>query len=355
MPDVTRLTLADILAASAGYVGFVAILFVGSLLLPGPVREGALRPDGTRQRYKLNGLALFVATLVLAAVAQLHGWSLAVILHVLPALALAANVFAFSAAFLLLGRSPQRHRLRDYLLGSQRDPTLLGIDLKLFSYRPSLIGLMLINLSTAAAELAERGHLSLAMALYQALFLVYIANYFQFERGMLFTWDITEERFGLMLIWGDYVLVPFFYCLPGLWLLFHPHDLAPTAALGVAALFCAGFWLFRGANQQKHRFRQNPDALIWGRRAETLGGRLLVSGFWGIGRKLNYTGEICIYTAFAMTAGFSSPVPYLVALWLGTLLVHRAWRDDKRCRAKYGTLWEAYCRRVRFRMVPFIY
>jgi delta14-sterol reductase len=123
----------------------------------------------------------------------------------------------------------------------------------------------------------------------------------------------------------------------------------------VAALFGGGFWLFRGANQQKHRFRQDPGALIWGKPAETLGGRLLISGFWGIGRKLNYTGEICIYLALAMTAGFSSAVPYLVALWLGTLLVHRAWRDDKRCRAKYGQLWEGYCSRVRFRMVPFIY
>ena len=50
MPDAAHLSLAEILSASAGYAGFVAILFVGSLLLPGPVREGALRPDGTRQR-----------------------------------------------------------------------------------------------------------------------------------------------------------------------------------------------------------------------------------------------------------------------------------------------------------------
>jgi hypothetical protein len=32
--------------------------------------------------------------------------------------------------------------------------------------------------------------------------------------------------------------------------------------------------------------------VIWGKPAETLGGRLLVSGFRGIGRKLNHTGEI---------------------------------------------------------------
>src|SRR5262249_24517846 len=232
---------------------------------------------------------------------------------------------------------------------------LLGVDLKLFSYRPSLIGLALVNLSLAAAEYQAQGGLSLDMALYQVLFLVYVANYLQFEQGILFTWDMIEERFGWMLVWGDYVLVPFFYCLPGLWLLGHPHELGPTAAVILILLFGLGFWLFRGANEQKHRFRRDPDALIWGKPAETLGGRLLVSGFWGIGRKLNYTGELCIYVALAMTAGFASPVPYLVALWLAALLVHRAWRDEQRCRAKYGELWAAYCPRARLPLVAVVY
>ena len=33
MPDAARMSLAEILPASVGYAGFVAILFVGSLLL----------------------------------------------------------------------------------------------------------------------------------------------------------------------------------------------------------------------------------------------------------------------------------------------------------------------------------
>jgi delta14-sterol reductase len=48
-------------------------------------------------------------------------------------------------------------------------------------------------------------------------------------------------------------------------------------------------------------------------------------------------------------------VPYLLPLWLTVLLSHRAWRDEKRCRVKYGELWAAYCRRARFRMIPFLY
>ena len=42
-------------------------------------------------------------------------------------------------------------------------------------------------------------------------------------------------------------------------------------------------------------------------------------------------------------------------LWLMVLFPHRAWRDDQRCRAKYGALWQDYCRRVPYRIIPWIY
>ena len=94
---------------------------------------------------------------------------------------------------------------------------------------------------------------------------------------------------------------------------------------------------------------------IWGRRAEALGDRLLISGFWGIGRKLNYTGELCLYIAWTALAGWASPLAWLLPLWLAALLVHGAARDVRRCRAKYGALWDEYCRAALFRMVPFLY
>ena len=172
---------------------------------------------------------------------------------------------------------------------------------------------------------------------------------------MLHTWDIIEERFGGMLIWGDYVLVPFFYSIGGWYLVDQMEPLSATAATGLVILYLLGFWMFRGANQQKHSFKRNPGVKIWGRPAETIGGRLLISGFWGIGRKLNYAGELCLYVSWTLLCGFDSWLPYLLPLWLGGLFVHRAWRDEKRCRARYGGLWDEYCRRARFRMIPYLY
>ena len=55
---------------------------------------------------------------------------------------------------------------------------------------------------------------------------------------------------------------------------------------------------------------------VWGAPPRLLGGRLLVSGWWGLGRKINYTGELMVYFAIAATAGTGSIVPFLVPIWL---------------------------------------
>ncbi len=356
----SALSGGTLLEAAAMALGFIVLLFAASLVLPGR-RVTGLDADGNERVYKLNGLALFLTILIAAGLAQGFGWFSLSVLHThLLSLFVAANGFAFAFSGWLYWRAARaRHAppgfWRGYFQGVDAGPVWFGLDLKLFSYLPSLIGLALFNASFAVVQYETYGELTLAMMLYQAFTFVYVLNYFQFEHGMIHTWDIVRERFGWMLVWGDYVLVPFFYCLPGWWLVHAPEPLSPAAAAALVLLFAFGFWLFRGANQQKHRFKRNPDITIWGRPARTLDGRLLISGFWGIGRHLNYTGEICIYLAFAFTTGFASWVPYLLPAWLVGLLWHRSIRDERRCRAKYGELWERYTQRARFSMLPYIH
>jgi Delta14-sterol reductase len=350
-----RPTPLSVSVAALGIAGFIVALFLLSLALPGPVRARAGGSVGSRDR--LSGLLVMGLVLSTALAVQLTSPRLALLTRHFWSLIIAANGLAWAGALLLFltHSTPGRRRAADFFFGIVRHPVLCGLDLKMFSYRPSLLGLLVMNLAFAAEQWRRTGRLTLAMAFYQAFTLLYIANYFQFERGMRFTWDIIEERFGWTLVWGDYGFVPFFYCLPAMYVVGRTAPLPLRAALPFAALYAFGFWLFRGANGQKHRFKETPDAPIWGHPPRAIGGRLLASGFWGIGRKLNYTGELLMYLAWTLLAGFQSWVPYLLPLWLLGLLVQRAARDDRRCRAKYGALWEEYCRHARFRMFPFVY
>jgi len=351
-------TLLSVGRATAGYASFIVALFILSMLLPGPARAaGSAPPAASRRQDRWSGLVLFGSSVIGAIAAEFAVGGLAALARHYWSLLVAANLLALAAsvALFVATSTGKRRQIGDFFFGNARNPALCGLDLKLFSYRPSLIGLALLNLSVAALQWRTTGRITLAMALYQIFTLLYVANYFHFERGMRFTWDIIEERFGWSLVWGDYVLVPAFYCLPGLYVLLRPDALPIAAVPPIAAAYTFGFWLFRGANQQKHRFKEMPTAPIWGRPANTVGGRLLVSGFWGIGRKLNYTGEFLMYLNWTLLAGFHSWIPYCVPVWLLGLLAHRAARDDRRCRAKYGELWDEYCRHARFRMFPFLY
>lgn len=361
--DPGNLLLGAVLA-----LGFVLYLFVGSLIVPGVVQQGVELRDGSRISYKLNGLALFLVTVAIAAVGTWLGFVDLAILHEhFWGLFVAANVLsiAMTAQLYFSGRG-KKDAVREGLVsdlwyGVELNPAwrLLpgtpSVDAKMFSYRPSLMGLALLNMSFAAVQYAKHGELSQAMILYQAFTFVYVFNYFQFEYGMLYTWDIVAERFGFMLVWGDYAFVPFAYSIAGWYLVDRTEPLPTWALVGLPLTFVLGLWIFRGSNQQKDEFKRDPQVKIWGKPAETIGGKILVSGFWGIGRKLNYTGEILVYWSFVLLVGDASFVPYLLPTWLICLLVHRAWRDDKKCREKYGPLWEAYCKRATFKMIPFVY
>ena len=366
--ELAPVSFGSLAVAAAIYCAFFFALLGASMVLPGPVVEGFPAPDGTRKRYTMNGLALWVAThIVLGMGVMVLGWSLSHLIRNFWSYFVVVNVFSV-AWMAVLYRSGQRRRtakprgtglqglVADLWYGVELNPTWRGVDLKVFAYQPSLIGLSILNVAFAAAQWEQQGSLSPQMIAYQAFWWLYLTTHYLQEVGVLSMWDVIAEEFGFMLVWGDLVLVPFFYCIAGWWLLDDPRGpIGAGAFVGLFAMFGLGLWIFRGANAQKDRFKRDPNAKIWGRPAETVGGRLLVSGWWGIGRKINYTGEIMLYTAIALCTGLRSVVPFLLPLWLCVLLSHRAWRDEKRCRAKYGELWDQYCARAKFRMLPFIY
>jgi protein-S-isoprenylcysteine O-methyltransferase Ste14 len=357
------------LTAVALYGGWFLFQALLQVYAPGRWVKGAELDDGTRLDYKLNGWSSWWITLAVVAALVYSG--------ALPATALydnfgplltVVNLFAFALALYLYahgkrhphGEKLSGHFFYDYFIGTALNPRRGKFDWKLFcEARPGLILWVLIDLSIAAKQYALLGAVTTPLLLVCAFQFFYILDYYYHEEAILSTWDIRHERFGWMLVWGDLLWVPFTYTLQALYLLHHPYELPLWATLALVTLNFVGYTIFRGANIQKHDFRKHPDRPIGGRPPEAIrtarGPLLLVSGWWGMARHINYFGDLLMALTWCLCTGFGHLLPYFYIIYFTTLLVHRERRDNAFCLQKYGADWQEYQRRVPWRIVPYLY
>jgi protein-S-isoprenylcysteine O-methyltransferase Ste14 len=238
-----------------------------------------------------------------------------------------------------------------------------------------MIAWALLNLSFACAQARDSppgtGFLGLgvsnAMLLVNAFELWYVADALLNEGAILTTMDITTDGFGFMLSFGDLAWVPFTFATQARFLAesagsLEAQELSTWALVGVLGVQLGGYAIFRGANGQKNAFRRNPaaPAVSHLRSMPTARGtRLLVSGWWGLARHVNYLGDWIMGLAWCLPTGLfglSSVVPYFYAIYFASLLAHRERRDDAACLAKYGAAdWGRYCALVPWRIVPWVY
>lgn len=367
--DLVRRVPLPTVRSVAIFTGWM--LFQGLLQIYGPGKwvEGTELRDGTRLKYKMNGVFAWWGTWAVLLVLMLGGWfDLASLYDDFGPLLTTVNLFTYPFCLFLyvlgkLSDKPERisgNAFYDYFLGNALNPRVGNFDFKLFcEARPGLIAWVVIDVALAFKQHQLHGHISTPMLLVCLFHFWYIADYYHHEDAILTTWDIRHENFGWMLCWGDLVWVPFTYTLQAFYLLVHTHDLPWYATLAIAALNFTGYYIFRSVNIQKHRFRMDPSRPIWGRtptyirtKRNTL---LLTSGWWGIARHLNYFGDLIMGLAWCLPCGFKHPLPYFYIAYFTILLVHRERRDHAMCMERYGEDWETYCKQVRWRIIPGIY
>jgi delta14-sterol reductase len=350
-----------------GWLAFQALLDV---VLPGRTGHGLKLADGTQLAYCLNGLLSLVVTLAVAGGLLVGGVVRAsdVVAQMGPLLTTGILLAYLLGAFLYgYGFTSKRVERRDgnvvydYFMGSALNPRFgHRFDLKMFC--ESKIGMttwIVITLLFAAAQWEREGSISTAMALVCLFQLAYVIDFYVFEEAMLSTWDINYENYGFMLAFAFVVWMPFTFSLQAQYLAYHRPALPIWVVVGLVALNFAGYFLFRTANLQKHRFRTQPGARIWGKEATFLetrrGTRLLTSGWWGMARHVNYLGDLTMALAWCLPCGFAHITPYFYFLYFAPLLIHRERRDHHSCQQKYGADWDRYCARVPYRIVPGIY
>jgi delta14-sterol reductase len=234
-------------------------------------------------------------------------------------------------------------------------------DTKMWLYLTGAILLELNALSFTAHHWNLYGDkASAGIFLSAALLTWFIIDYIIFEEVHLYTYDLFAERVGFKLGWGCLVFYPYFYPV-FLWStvdLPDPHT--PFWLLLIyVVIFFAGWILSRGANLQKYYFKRNPDRAFLGIMPETItDGKnvLLVNGFWGISRHINYSGEILMASGIILCTGYPLMIwPWLYPLYYVVLLFTRQRDDNKRCTLKYGELWKTYVKRVPYKIIPFVY
>ncbi|KAB8216678.1 ergosterol biosynthesis ERG4/ERG24 [Aspergillus novoparasiticus] len=325
------------------WIVFQALLYS---LLPGKTVYGPPTPGGNTLPYRMNGLlswgitvgAVFLAACiggaeVVASLAQ--NWA---------AVLAAANVYGLAVPALAVAKGHIWPTLtndrrfsgsifHDYMVGVELNPRLgQHWDLKMFQVgRLGMNSWVVIDLSFMAQQYLH----------------------------------IAHDHFGFTLAWGTAVWLPMVYTVQAQYLALHPVDLSSLAFSAILITGLLSYVLFRIANHQKHHFRQTRgNCQIAGSKPRTIRAQyttargkvhetsLLCSGCWGIVRHPNYVGDIVFSFCTCVCCGWSHVLPYMYFIYMTILLIHRCYRDEKRCLAKYGSKWEEYQRMVRWRMIP---
>jgi 7-dehydrocholesterol reductase len=368
------------------------------ITLPGKKVFGPPTPKGNVPVYKSNGILSYIVTIVLFTTTWHAGiFNPAAVYDATGTIISSSNIFSFLLCLFLYvkGRyapssSDSGHTgsfLFDFYWGMELYPRLgRHFDIKTWTNcRMGMMSWAVLTLCYAAkqASLSSTGYPSLSMLVTVGLMQIYIIKFYLWEDGYWASMDIAHDRAGYYLCWGCLVWVPAVYTSPAMYLVKQPGDFlgsfdgilgnsTNTTSVGLASIiFLVGvlsIYVNYDSDRQRHYFRRTKGkCLIWGQPPRKIHAKyitanghvneslLLASGWWGVARHFHYAPELMAAFMWSCTAGTASIVPYLYLMFLTALLVDRSYRDDERCRAKYGKSWEKYCELVPYRIMPFLF
>ncbi|XP_076638714.1 lamin B receptor [Colletes latitarsis] len=366
-PDIpTDLNSYINLEAFATYLGFFLFVTIVSITPIGRKVDGPQSRIG-RLQYRLNGFLCALLSLIIFIICiykefefsdfiiqnyvqlSISGWVIGVILSLL--------------LFVKGGKAPVANLnihgstnsvIYNFWQGREINPRIGSLDVKINIFRTAMIAMILINLIfiTKAIEEAESyntEHLNINVLLVASLQIIYSMDSLFFESTILTTFEVMYEGTGYMLCTG-YMLFPFLATLTTKYVLYNKPQFSYLLACPIL-VFIIGYLLYRISNTQKNEFRRNPlsSAVAHLDTIPTIRGtKLIVSGLWGHVRHPNYLGDIMMWWSMSCLSLACDILPYYYAIMCTGLLMHRAIRDNERCKMRYGLAWEQYMSRVKY-------
>jgi len=357
---------------------FAALQLLMMRFLPGKKYTSTVTAQGNLPEYVDNGLLSYVLTFAIYFICSL-GLNLfspgIVYFHfgdILGALNFTALMFCLFLYF--KGRffpsssdnSSTGNFIFDYYWGTELYPRILGWDVKQFTNcRFGMTGWALSVVSFAFAQKEIYGHAEWSIIISAALIFIYLFKFFIWESGYMRSMDIQVDRAGFYICWGCLVWVFAIYTSPVMFMVKHPVVLSAPVAILIFVLGFASIWINYWADKQRQDVRATDGkTTIWGSAPKLIQASyttetgtkktnlLLASGFWGISRHFHYVPEIMAAFFWSCATGFSFFIPFFYVIFLTVLLTHRAFRDDTKCRNKYGEHWTEYCKLVPYKIIP---
>lgn len=365
---------------------FMLGMFVTGLTLmkvvPGMKIYGPVTPTGHIPEYKDNGIECFMIHISLFLIGGMTGWyKLSIVYDYLGDILNALNYFAILFTLFLYFKGiyypstkdsgTSGNPLFDYYWGTELYPRIMGWDVKQFTNcRFGMMYWAIATISCASASRRFSLYDEITMTMLSTLIpqMLYIAKFFIWEDGYFKSIDIMQDRAGYYIVWGCLVYLPVVYTSMSVYMVSHPWIESILLLRFITFMSLLFVYLNYDADRQRQEFRHHRgNYKIWGKQATFIRAKyttddgtemeslLLTSGWWGVSRHCHYIFEILAAFFWSCGSGFDSLMPFFYVIYLTVLLFDRSVRDDERCRAKYGKYWDEYCKKVPYKIIPYIF
>jgi len=345
-------------------LGFATVLRICEFLCLGANVEG----------YRMNGFQTLVLSLLAVPVMVSHDISLNLVFLKYFHLMSSCIILSFlqSVASYVLSRWARPDNLStkgntgnpivDLYHGRELNPTFLGCNMKLQTFRFSMICLAFLNVTMVTdSVLNNGGKVNPAVVIAATLQILYAMDAMFFEEYYFYSHDYLNSGYGWSMI-SSYLTFPFLPTLITRYMIYRSPEVEWYYLALIGFLNLIGYIIYRSSENQRCELAKNPSNpnLSHLKTFETIPNRkLIVSGWWGLVRHPNYLGELLIQWSWVLpavsTLGLTDLVPYYLPVVTTLMLVIRCVQINRRNKKKYGAAWDDYCGKVKANIVPLVF